>query len=140
MNDKMHKIREKLNRRRVTLQESAEKTPFLSKSNIQKAHKFIDIDNDEEFRSFNVFIPKISLCQSTAPRTTFSLLNPMFKDRIKENSERFQSINNDLVFSEIQFKKLEKLNQFEQNYSFFERKYVEYQYQENSDKRYIKIK
>lgn len=135
MNDKMLKIREKLNRRRATLQESSEKTPYLSKSNIQKANKFIDIDNDEEFRSFNIYIPKISLCQSTAPRTTFSQLNPMFNEKIKESTGVLNSINNEFIFSDIHFKKLEKLNQFRPNYSFFERKYVEYQYQEIADKR-----
>jgi hypothetical protein len=134
LNDKLFRIKEKLNKRRATLMESAEKAPLMSRSSMQKANKFIDINTEEEFRCFNIYIPKTVLCQSTATRTTFSQMKQNFVERKKESSINMAAQDIGMKNSDFKFKKFKRLNNFKPNFGFFERKFIEYQYNDVSDK------
>ena len=102
---------------------------------MQKANRFIDTENEEEFRYFNVYIPKINLAQTSEARTTFSHMKLNFEEKKKEASEMFVSIDNGLNNHDLKSKKLKNLNNFKQDFLFFDSKFVEYNYLDISDKR-----
>jgi len=142
---KEEKLKEKMNKIQEKLTESNhptrgvpefERVSFFKKntSNLSKTVKFFDVGGEEDFRHFNIFLPKIKISQNTQVRSTFSQQNTNFKEKIKQSLEFVGASENSLIDSDLKFKKLNRINSFKKDFSFYENKYFEFTYNEIPDK------
>lgn len=138
LKEKMSKIQEKLSCSNNPTRgiHEFERVSFLKKntSNLSKTVKFFDTGVEEDFRHFNIFLPKIKISQNTQVRSTFSQQTTNFIEKIKQSSENLTSSNNSIKDNEFKFKKLNKLNTFKKDFTFYENKYFEFTYNEVPDK------
>ena len=138
LNDKINNINEKLKNRRATLMDKNEFTVLnpTSVSARQKHHNFDNFNIDEEFRSFNIFTPKIYISIKTTLRTTLSKVQQSYDQKNTIASAEINSLNNNIKQSDLKYKTFKKTNTFNPNIRFFfETKSKEYHFQDISEKR-----
>lgn len=146
INDK--RLKEKLikiNSKLKILDEPKEKIKELDRSMSMKKQningskrsstlKFFDENLEDDFRNFNLFLPKIRLSQNTQVRSTFSQQKTNFEDRVKLSSAVILASENPIGIEKPNFTKLKKNNYFKKDYTFYENKYFEFTYNDLPDK------
>lgn len=141
LNQKLSKIKEKLTNNNQSqpgskLQEYYDRNNTLWKrpASMEKSLKFFEVTNEEDFRNFNIFLPKIRISHNTQARSTFSQQTTTREDRIKGSSSLIVSTENSIKNSDYKYKKLGRLNTFNKDYTDYENKYFEFTYNDVPDK------
>jgi hypothetical protein len=129
--NKMKKIQEKLAKSQ-DIKKSIKKDETKNKKEKFNTQISFDLYQNDDFRNYNIYIPKIKLNESAQAKTTFSL-NPMLDLQI-EDSKLFDAKDNKLETSDFKFKKLEKIQKFKPDPLFFSNKYIEFIYSDISDR------
>lgn len=133
LENKLKKIEEKLNQTQE-MKKNIKKEENKKTKDIMKSNLLYEITLDDEYRSFNLYIPKVKLNESSLAKTTFSLSKSYFDDVEVEDSTVIEALDNQLKLNDFKFKKLDKIQSHKPDPMFFSNKYIEFTYTDLSEK------
>jgi hypothetical protein len=131
MEKKIEDIREKLERKKELTSVKNEYT----KKNQEKLKSNIMSDNnvDDDFRSYNIFIPKVDISHSKRGHTTFANMSTFYDEYDVEIYPVMKMSSNKLETSK-EYNKINTIQAYKPDPLFFSNRYIEYEYNDVCDR------
>lgn len=134
LENKFKKIDEKLTQMQELKKNNFKKDESKKAKDKLKSNILYDLSLEDDYRAYNIFIPKIKINETSQNKSTFVIGKNMFDDNLFDDSLEREAEDNRIIQSEFRFKKLDKIQKHKQDPMFFSNRFIEYTYNNCSEK------